>query len=116
MGLRSPHRMTYDAVDDITWIGDVGQSAREELDVLVKGANYQWDVFEGRYRSRGLMSDEPLGIWTDPVIDFGREDARSIIGGYVYRGNDFPELQGKYVYGDWEVGTVWALEYEWNGS
>lgn len=113
IGLRSPHRMTYDAVDDIAWIGDVGQNRREELDVLARGANYQWPLREGFYE-RQPLNGTPLGSWTDPVLDLPREEANAVIGGYVYRGSRFPELQGKYIFGDFVRGNIWALSYRRN--
>lgn len=57
------------------------------------------------------MPEPPLGIWTDPVIDFNRREALSIIGGYVYRGERLPTLQGKYVFADFSRGRIWALPY-----
>jgi uncharacterized repeat protein (TIGR03806 family) len=114
IGLRSPHRMTHDALDDITWIGDVGQSRSEELDVLQPAANYQWQFLEGT-SSRLEMSEQPIGVWTDPVLELGRDEANAIIGGVVYRGSAFPELWGKYIFGDYFYGTIWALDYEYDG-
>ncbi len=115
IGLRSPHRMTHDAVDDITWIGDVGQSLHEELDVLRPGANFQWNFLEGS-ASHLLMSEMPLGIWTDPVLELERTESVSVIGGMVYRGSAFPELYGRYIFGDFFYGSIWALDYEYAGD
>jgi glucose/arabinose dehydrogenase len=116
LGLRSPHRMTYDAVDDITWIADVGQQQREEIDVLSPGANFQWNAFEGRKKRKNPMPEVPIGIWTDPLLDLERDEAASVIGGYVYRGKLLPSLVGKYIYGDYVTGNVWALEYARDGQ
>ena len=111
IGLRSPHRMTYDAEDDIAWIGEVGQNRREELDVLERAANYQWPLNEG-FLERQPLTATPLGNWTDPVLDLPRDEANAVIGGHVYRGSRFPELQGKYIFGDYVYGNVWAARYE----
>jgi uncharacterized repeat protein (TIGR03806 family) len=111
IGLRSPHRMTHDAVDDITWIGDVGQNHEEELDVLAPGANFQWNLREGNFE-RLQMSEAPLGVWTDPVLSLPRDESMALIGGVVYRGQGFPELNGKYIFGDYVYGNIWALTYE----
>jgi uncharacterized repeat protein (TIGR03806 family) len=111
IGLRSPHRMTHDAVDDITWIGDVGQNHEEELDVLGPGANFQWNLLEGNFE-RLQMSAAPLGVWTEPVLTLPRDESNALIGGVVYRGRSFPELYGKYIFGDYVYGNIWALEYE----
>jgi uncharacterized repeat protein (TIGR03806 family) len=115
LGLRSPHRMTHDAVDAITWIGDVGQDLVEELDVLRPGANFQWNLLEGAV-SHLPMSEMPIGVWTDPVLELDRSESTSVIGGYVYRGRRLPELYGKYVFGDFLYGSIWALDYAYDGS
>jgi uncharacterized repeat protein (TIGR03806 family) len=115
IGLRSPHRMTYDALDDIAWIGDVGQSTHEELDVLRAGANFQWDFREG-LATHEPMSEMPLGVWTDPVLELQRSESVAVIGGYVYRGARFPELYGKYIFGDFFFGSIWAVDYQFDGS
>jgi uncharacterized repeat protein (TIGR03806 family) len=115
LGLRSPHRMTVDPVDGMAWIGDVGQNHQEELDVLRPGANFQWNYLEGTFEQRE-MSIEPLGIWTDSVLELPRDESNAVIGGYVYRGRAFPELYGKYIFGDHVYGTIWALDYEYDGD
>ncbi len=112
LGLRSPHRMSYDPVDDVAWIGDVGQGQRDELDVLSPGANYEWNVFEAFRPGPGVEPIERIGVWTDPVLELPRAEARAVIGGGVYRGQRFPELWGKYIFGDFYFGNVWALSYE----
>jgi glucose/arabinose dehydrogenase len=115
IGLRSPHRMTYDETQDITWIADVGQKAREELDILKRGANYQWVLREG-FMQRQPTPENVLGVWTDPVLDLPRDESSSIIGGHVYRGKLLPSLQGKYIYGDFVSGNIWALDYDYDGE
>lgn len=116
LGLRSPHRMTYDVIDDITWIGEVGEFRREELNVLGRAANYQWNVFEGTLTASMAMPPEPLGVWTGPVLEYPRVEGASVIGGYVYRGSRLPYLYGKYVFADFVSGNVWALSYQREGT
>jgi uncharacterized repeat protein (TIGR03806 family) len=119
VGLRNPHRMTHDAIDNITWIGEVGAELHEELNVLAPGANYQWNVLEGFEPSPpGLLTQpEPtIGTWTDPVLALDRADAHCIIGGYVYRGELLPELRGKFLYADYITGNFWALTYDSSGA
>jgi uncharacterized repeat protein (TIGR03806 family) len=115
IGLRSPHRMTHDPTDDIIWLGDVGNLAREEIDVVTAGANFQWNAHEGFLEHRAPAPDH-AGIWTDPVLDLSRYEARCVVGGYVYRGSRFPELFGKYVFGDLSYNSLWALDYAWDGE
>jgi hypothetical protein len=116
IGLREPHRMTYDRIDNITWIGDVGQQRIEELNVLQRAGNYQWALLEGALQvfDRQIPAD-PLGIWTDPVLELGHEEAASITGGYVYRGSKNPSLYGRYIFGDFVTGNIWALSYSYDG-
>lgn len=118
IGLRSPHRMTYDPVDDLVWIGEVGQSQREEIDILRAGANFQWNIMEGTvpFDETTDPPDPLVGAWTPPLYDYGRDVGGTIIGGYVYRGSAFPELAGRYVYGDFLSGRIWALRYQKNGD
>jgi uncharacterized repeat protein (TIGR03806 family) len=122
LGLRSPHRMTYDAQDDLAWIGDVGEANREEIDVLKRAGNYQWPALEGfrpvpvtEQRAK-LPLPEAQGVWTNPVLDFPHDEAGAVIGGYVYRGARLPELRGRYVFGDYMTGRIWALSYRRDGD
>ncbi|MFN2375470.1 MAG: PQQ-dependent sugar dehydrogenase [Candidatus Binatia bacterium] len=118
IGLRSPHRMTHDPVDDLIWIGDVGQSQREEIDVLAAGANFQWNVMEGSipFDEESEVPDPVVGVWTPPLLDYGRTSGGTVIGGYVYRGSALPQLKGRYIYGDFLSGRLWALRYEKDGD
>ena len=111
LGLRSPHRMTYDPPTGRIFIGDVGESAREEIDVIEpgeSGLNFQWNYCEG---TLGEMKSPYLGISRGPVLDYPHSDGRAVIGGYVYRGREFAaDLGGKYIFGDNVHRTVWALD------
>ena len=92
-GLRNPWRFSFDPLNGILYAGDVGQDAREEIDVIERGQNYGWNT-------PGL---------TLPIIDYGRNDGITVIGGFVYRGHEIPGLCGSYIYGDWGSGRIWAL-------
>ena len=110
IGLRSPHRMTHDAVTGRTFIADVGAGDREEVDIIepteTSGMNFQWPQKEGY---NGDMIPPYIGVNKRPVIDYNHSEGSAIIGGYVYRGAAFPELQGKYLFADNVVNKVWAL-------
>ncbi|MBE7498680.1 MAG: PQQ-dependent sugar dehydrogenase [Verrucomicrobiaceae bacterium] len=109
LGMRSPHRMTHDAVTGRTFISDVGGGDREEVDIIEpteSGLNFQWDKIEGL---KGDLTPPYIGVNKRPVIDYPRSDGSAIIGGYVYRGTAFPELQGKYLFADNITNRVWAL-------
>ncbi|MFN3197243.1 MAG: PQQ-dependent sugar dehydrogenase [Bradymonadia bacterium] len=105
-GLRNVWRMSFDRSTGELWAGDVGQGAYEEIDILEGGRNYGWNQVEGFacYR-RGC---DP-SAYADPVFAYGRGEGQSITGGYVYRGPDFPELYGAYIYADYRNGRIWAL-------
>ncbi len=105
-GLRNPWRWSFDAPTGELWLGDVGQGAREEVDLIVNGGNYGWDCREGFIAGPGSNC---TGSYVDPVSDYGRSEGRSITGGYVYRGSSIPGLFGRYVFGDFETGRIWAL-------
>jgi uncharacterized repeat protein (TIGR03806 family) len=111
LGLRSPHRMTYDRGSGRIYIGDVGESAREEVDVIEpgeKGLNFQWNYCEGNL---GQMKSPYIGISRGPVLDYPHSDGRAVIGGYVYRGKKFArDLGGKYIFGDNVYRIVWAMD------
>src|SRR6185295_11693506 len=48
---------------------------------------------------------------TPPIYDYPHTNGNgAIIGGYVYRGTQFPELEGQYIFGDYNSGLVWALQ------
>ncbi len=111
LGLRSPHRMTIDPPTGRIFIGDVGESSREEIDVIEpgeSGLNFQWNRCEGNL---GKMTAPFIGISRGPVLDYPHSDGRAVIGGYVYRGGKFAaDLGGKYIFGDNVLRTVWAMD------
>jgi uncharacterized repeat protein (TIGR03806 family) len=111
LGLRSPHRMTYDPATGRIFIGDVGESAREEVDVIEageSGLNFQWNYCEGTF---GKMPASYIGISRGPVLDYPHGDGRAVIGGYVYRGKKFAsDLGGRYIFGDNVFRTIWTMD------
>ena len=109
IGTRSPHRMTLDAETGDIWIGDIGQGAKEEVSVVRKGDNLQWPYREGDQNGPAAKPDPLIGNDRPPIHAYGRTTGRSVIGGLVYRGNRYPELQGKYIFGDHETQDIWTL-------
>lgn len=110
VGLRSPHRMTIDHVTKRIFIGDVGSGSREEIDIIEPGEsalNFQWSSIEGL---GGALTPPFLGVDRPPVLDYGHDEGTAIIGGYVYRGSEFPELSGKYIFGDNGTGNIYYLD------
>ncbi|MFN4146225.1 MAG: PQQ-dependent sugar dehydrogenase [Runella sp.] len=109
-GLRNPWKMTADRANGRMWIADVGQNTREEIDILERGGNFGWRVVEGRECFNPANNCNRTGF-VEPVLDYGTSEGRSITGGYVYRGKKLPNLVGRYVYGDYVSGNIWALDY-----
>lgn len=107
-GLRNPWRMSFDSQTDKLWTADVGQGAIEEIDVITAGGNYGWKLFEGTECFSGDCDSSGL---IPPLFEYDHSNGdRSITGGYVYRGMELSSLQGKYIYGDFVSGRIWALE------
>jgi glucose/arabinose dehydrogenase len=105
-GFRNPFRFSFDSVTGELIVADVGQNNIEEIDIVKIGGNYGWNLKEGTFRfnpDTGEISDDLTGLpeeLIDPVAQYNHDDGLSIIGGYVYRGMSIPELEGKYVFGD----------------
>lgn len=114
-GLRNPWRFSFDNQTKTIWAGDVGQDEKEEIDLIVKGGNYGWNILEGT--SCFLEDDCDDTDLIAPLFEYGRtENDKSVTGGYVYRGVDLPELQGLYIYGDFVSGRIWALNQSGNNT
>lgn len=108
-GFRNPWRMAQDPATGKIWIGDVGQDEIEEVDILVKGSNYGWNIREGLECYKISSCNDPeYDYLVDPIHTYTHEDGAAITGGYVYRG-PLTELQGKYIYGDYISGKIWAI-------
>src|SRR5256714_7654970 len=111
LGLRNPFRDSFDRATGRMFIGDVGQASREEVDVQQPtnpggSENYGWRDREGLIQNPAFPTPTaaptpaPNPPRVDPIFDYAHSTARTIIGGYVYRGTQFPALQGIYVFGD----------------
>jgi glucose/arabinose dehydrogenase len=111
-GLRNPWRCSFDRVTGDIWIGDVGQGAREEVDMLPAGAgglNFGWRVREGSIQNSTYPSEKTVTASINPVYDYPRTLGICVIGGYVYRGSAIPDLQGKYIFADYGSARFWSL-------
>jgi glucose/arabinose dehydrogenase len=119
-GLRNPWRFSFDRVTHDLYIGDVGQDAREEIDVSPapnagRALNYGWRLMEG-FLCFNPSSSCNSGSLTLPLLDYPHlSGACSVIGGYVYRGSAIPALQGIYFYADFCAGFVRSFHYQ-NGQ
>jgi len=117
-GLRNPWRFSFDPLTGDLYIADVGQNAWEEVNVQPAGStggeNYGWDCYEGNaiYATNTPCLPDPV----TPILDYDHSNNRcSITGGYVYRGSEYPWMQGHYFYADLCSGELWTVKNE-NGS
>lgn len=106
-GFRNPWKMSFDASGSL-WVGDVGWELLEMVYRVERGGNYGWAVMEG---SQPVLAEAERGPTPvlPPLVEHPHTEARSVTGGYVYRGRRLPELEGVYIYGDYETGKVWGL-------
>ena len=111
-GLRNPWRFSFDRRTGDLWTGDVGASGWEEVDLIEKGKNYGWNIMEGFHCFQSSSNCSTEGL-TMPIVEYGHigSAARSITGGYVYRGPRLPRLSGVYLYGDYISRRIWGLRY-----
>ncbi len=107
-GLRNPWRMSFDTQTQDLWTADVGQNELEEINLINSGGNYGWKLFEGTSCFSGDCDASGL---VAPIFEYDQSNGdRSITGGYVYRGDEVSALSGKYIYGDFVSGRIWALD------
>jgi glucose/arabinose dehydrogenase len=101
-GLRNPWRFSFDRRTGALTIADVGQSSQEEIDYRTAGEicgnNFGWSAYEGTER---LNSDQRAPGAVPPILTYGRDRGCSVTGGYVVRDPSLPQLEGRYVYGDY---------------
>lgn len=111
LGLRNPWRFAFDRLTGDLYIADVGQAQYEEVDFQPAdsrgGENYGWRIMEGLHCYNAATC--PTAGLTLPVVEYDHTQGCSITGGVVYRGQQFPRLQGVYLYGDYCSGRIWGL-------
>lgn len=113
-GLRNPFRFSFDRATGTLWLGDVGQGNEEEIDLITRGGNYGWRVYEGNRQFDPSENDLPRSAFTFPIHTYQNAGGAAVIGGYVYRGDAAPSLRGRYLYADYVTGEVRALAYDGN--
>lgn len=115
-GLRNPWRFSIDPVDGLIYIADVGHADQEEVDVVSieeGGYNFGWSDMEGT-RCFHVIDCDP-DLYTSPALTYSHEEGCSIVGGYVYRGSEIPELTGTYFYSDWCSQWIRSFKFK-NGK
>jgi len=112
LGLRNPWRFSFDRLTGDLWLADVGQGLWEEINFQPAdsqgGENYGWDLMEGAHCYREPDCDSS-GL-TLPIGEYTHEEGNcTVTGGYVYRGDALPEMNGNYIFGDYCSGFIWRL-------
>lgn len=125
LGLRNPWRFSFDRVTGDLYIADVGQNEWEEVNFQPAsssgGENYGWRCYEGTH-DFDLSECDPGEDFVVPFDDYPHSNSQnaadqgsSVTGGFVYRGSDYPDLQGIYVYADFITSNVWLAQQESSG-
>jgi uncharacterized repeat protein (TIGR03806 family) len=115
-GLRNPWRFGFDKETDELWVGDVGQGAWEEVNLVTRGGNYGWGDMEGDSCYSGRPNCSTANK-TKPVLSISHNTGVcSVIGGYVYRGAQYPAAYGKYFFTDYCVNTMQSITRTTNGG
>ena len=102
-GFRNPYRFSFDNVTGRLFAADVGQDKWEEIDIVENGQNYGWRIMEGNHLYDPALAETlhiNISSLTPPIYDYSHYVGHAIIGGYVYRGSQSLNLQGKYIYAD----------------
>jgi glucose/arabinose dehydrogenase len=122
IGFRNPHRICWDTGgSNKMFVGDIGEANIEEVNLVEAGADYGWHHREGTFlynptgNSRELFplpSDDHLYGYKYPVAQYDHDEGRSVVGGFVYRGKNVPQLYGKYLFGDIVRGRIFYVDEE----
>lgn len=110
-GIRQSWKISFDTATGDLWAGEVGQDLWEMVYLIQRGGNYGWSVNEGSHPFRPERKRGPTPI-LKPLVEHTHTEFRSLTGGFVYHGKRLPELQGAYIYGDFDTGRVWMLRYD----
>jgi glucose/arabinose dehydrogenase len=122
LGFRNPYRFSFDRATGDLYVGDAGQNLYEEVDRVTLGGNYGWNVREGAHCFSTTNPNQSLGscpssdpdgrALIDPVIEFQNINNFTnglglvVVGGYIYRGNAIPSLQGKYLFSNFTTNLT----------
>jgi glucose/arabinose dehydrogenase len=107
-GLRNPWRFSFERAGTRLFVGDVGQDAYEEVDILESGKNYGWNVMEGLHCYHPSTGCNMTGL-SMPILEYPHSDGEAVMGGFLYKGTAISGLSGAYIFGDYISGTIWKL-------
>jgi glucose/arabinose dehydrogenase len=120
LGWRNAWRFSFDKLTGDMWIADVGQNIYEEVNFEpagVGGRNYGWRCYEGlhAYNTSGC---QPANAYESPFFEYNHSGGNgcSVTGGFVYRGSQFPEIYGCYLFADYCSGRWWYSRRNANGT
>jgi len=120
VGMRNPWKFSFDILNGNMWIADVGQNATEEINrvnaPLTPGLNMGWRCYEGNntYNTSGCGS---AANYFFPIVTYPLSGGNcSVVGGYVYRGTNFPSFSGKYIFGDYCSGKIGYIDAATGGN
>jgi putative heme-binding domain-containing protein len=108
-GLREPWRFNFDPATGDLWVGDVGQDRIEEVDIVRRGENYGWNVFEGFEPFSNAYRRENES-YTPPVFAYNRRYGFCVVGGFVYRGEKSSPFYGVYIFADYTSKRIFGLK------
>tara|TARA_R110002074_G_scaffold104295_1_gene225187 strand:+ start:17283 stop:18641 length:1359 start_codon:yes stop_codon:yes gene_type:complete len=113
LGLRNPWKFSFDNFENTIWIADVGESTMEEINrvsIAEGGFNFGWPCYEGSHL-RTTDGCPPMNLLEFPISEYSHDIGYSVTGGYVYRGTQFPEFYGKYIFADYGTDILgWVDE------
>ena len=109
LGLRNPWRFSFDSKTGFLYAADVGENHWEEVDLIEAGGNYGWPIMEGAHC---LQSGCDTSGLQRPVYEYSHDQGCAIIGGYIYRGEAIPDLQGSYIFADFCAAELRAVNLE----
>ena len=127
-GLRNPWRVSFDQETFDYYIADVGQNLWEEVNFQpassTGGENYGWRCYEGNHAFNTTNCGN-ITTYQFPFTEYPHDnpepngeinEGQAITGGYVYRGNDYPSLNGIYIYADYISSNFWLAQNDggWN--
>lgn len=114
-GFRNPWRCSFDRANGNLWCGDVGEGRREEINLVTRGANYGWPLYEGSipFNNPGIL---PVTAVVPPVYEYDHSVGVAVIGGFVYRGSELPGLVGHYLYADFSTPNLWGIKTDDRGQ
>lgn len=112
LGLRNPFRASVDAATGRLFIGDVGENAREEINLVPPnqgGLNFGWPRLEG---TQVILPAAVIANPVPPSVEYlhgaGPFEGNSVTGGVVNRG-PVAALQGQYIFGDFVSENIWTV-------